>query len=418
MNPWETDAEPEGFAALAAAGWPASRAAALARLHAFADRAGRAYAARRNFDWGPGRHTAVSGLSPYVRPRLIAEEELAAAALARHGWVAAEKFVQEVCWRTYWKGWLEQHPGVWAAYRAQCAEAESRRAADRAFARRLARAEAGETGLEAFDVWARELAETGYLHNHARMWFASVWIFTLGLPWVLGAELFLRRLLDGDPASNTLSWRWVAGLHTRGKTYLARADNIAAYTEGRLHPSAGQLAATAPPLDEVAAPVRGPLPKGDATPGGRRILWLVTEEDLTPELWALDPARAVGAALLAPQPCPGEGEIVSRFRADALADARARLAAIPGLSPVSIRSARELADLAHARGAEALATPYIPVGPTRDRLADWAPVLEAAGLSLAQVQRPWDQAFWPHARAGFFQLKARMPKVLGELDLL
>ena len=60
-------------------------------------------------------------------------------------------------------------------------------------------------GIEGFDHWAKELAETGYLHNHARMSFASIWLFTLKLPWSLGADFFLRHLLDGDPASNTLS---------------------------------------------------------------------------------------------------------------------------------------------------------------------------------------------------------------------
>ena len=50
------------------------------------------------------------------------------------------------------------------------------------------------------------------MHNHVRMWFASIWIFTLNLPWQLGADFFMQHLLDGDPASNTLSWRWVAGI--------------------------------------------------------------------------------------------------------------------------------------------------------------------------------------------------------------
>ena len=58
------------------------------------------------------------------------------------------------------------------------------------------------------------------------MWFASIWIFTLNLPWELGANFFYKNLLDADPASNTLSWRWVAGLHTEGKFYLARQENI------------------------------------------------------------------------------------------------------------------------------------------------------------------------------------------------
>ena len=91
----------------------------------------------------------------------------------------------------------------------------------------------GATAIEPFNDWVRELKETGYLHNHARMWFASIWIHTLELPWYLGADFFLKHLLDGDEAVNTLSWRWVAGLHTKGKTYLARASNIEKYTNGR-----------------------------------------------------------------------------------------------------------------------------------------------------------------------------------------
>jgi deoxyribodipyrimidine photo-lyase len=75
----------------------------------------------------------------------------------------------------------------------------------------------GQTGLDCFDSWASELIETGYLHNNARMWFASIWIFTLG-------------------------WRWVAGLHTRGKPYPADAQNIATFTAGRFAPRASDLA--------------------------------------------------------------------------------------------------------------------------------------------------------------------------------
>ena len=70
--------------------------------------------------------------------------------------------------------------------------------------------------------FARELVETGYLHNHSRMWFAGYWVHVARLPWQLGAKFFQDHLLDFDPASNTLSWRWVAGLQTPGKTYLPR----------------------------------------------------------------------------------------------------------------------------------------------------------------------------------------------------
>jgi len=223
-----------------------TRGAALARLDAFIARAGRDYARTRNFDFGPERRDNVSMLSPWLRHRLVLEEEVIARTLARHTLSAAEKFVQEIVWRTYFKGFLEQRPSIWRAYRRDVAalaerlEAEPRRRAD------YDAAVEGRTGIDCFDAWAGELLDTGYLHNHARMWFASIWIFTLRLPWQLGADFFLRHLLDGDPASNTLGWRWVGGLHTRGKTYLARADNIAKYTEGRFNP-VGRLARSAPP---------------------------------------------------------------------------------------------------------------------------------------------------------------------------
>ena len=68
------------------------------------------------------------------------------------------------------------------------------------------------------------------------MWFASIWIHTLELQWELGADFFLKHLLDGDPASNTLSWRWVAGIHTKGKMYLADENNIKKFTLDRFKP--------------------------------------------------------------------------------------------------------------------------------------------------------------------------------------
>ena len=65
------------------------------------------------------------------------------------------------------------------------------------------------------------------------MWFASIWIFTLNLPWQKGAEFFMKHLFDGDAASNTLSWRWVAGLQTKGKHYVAQAWNISKFTNNK-----------------------------------------------------------------------------------------------------------------------------------------------------------------------------------------
>ena len=225
----------------------ATRTQALTRLQRFLPLAGRDYSARRNFDCPQQGHPHVSTLSPYIRHRLITEAEVLEAVLARHSLMAAEKFVQEVFWRSYGKGWLELRPSVWHDYRAGL----DRALTDPALADRLARAEGAQTGIDCFDAWMAELTATGYLHNHARMWAASIWVFTLRLPWEAGADLFLRHLLDGDPASNTLSWRWVAGLQTPGKHYVATADNIARYTKGRFSPKA---------LVTDPAPLSGPPP--------------------------------------------------------------------------------------------------------------------------------------------------------------
>lgn len=114
------------------------------------------------------------------------------------------------------------------------------------------------------------------------MWFASVWIFTLGLPWQLGADFFYRHLVDADPASNTLSWRWVAGLHTTGKHCLARAENIDRNTNGRFKPY-GALNERAKPLVD---PEGHPPPMDLADPESAqdsRVALLLTEEDLHPE---------------------------------------------------------------------------------------------------------------------------------------
>ena len=216
--------------------FPASRTAGLARLHDFLPHAGRDYARARNYDHGPDARGNVSGLSPYLRHRLLTEREVVSAVLAQHSPQQAEKFIQEVFWRSYWKGWLELRPSAWHDYQSELEASLEELDRDTELARRYRDAIAGRTGIDCFDAWAGELCEHAYLHNHARMWFASIWIFTLGLPWQLGADFFMQQLLDGDPASNTLSWRWVAGLQTRGKHYLARAENIRRYTANRFDP--------------------------------------------------------------------------------------------------------------------------------------------------------------------------------------
>lgn len=375
-------------------------AAALERLNAFIPHAGRDYASKRNYD----DLANVSALSPYVRHRLITEEDVLKATLSRHSTNAAEKFIQEVYWRTYWKGWLELRPGVWAQYRSDLQAALNRIQTESGLRQDWEAACKGETGIDCFDHWARQLTETGYLHNHARMWFASIWIFTLRLPWTLGADFFLRHLLDGDPASNTLSWRWVGGLQTIGKTYLARPDNIAKYTEGRFNPTG--LASFAAPLEGAPHPARGPLPVSDSFDPNRRTGLLITEEDLSPG-WLLDQLRPVATATLQTTQTRSTLTVspnVTDFVRGGLHDCSTRFA--QRLGPVTEVPAETLAAWASAHDLDQIVTSYVPTGPTRDALQD---------ADVVQILRPYDAAAWPHATHGFFRFKERIPGLLGQI---
>jgi deoxyribodipyrimidine photo-lyase len=360
----------------------------------------------------------VSGLSPFIRHRLITEQEVLSAVLQAHSASVAEKFIQEVCWRTYWKGWLEQRPQVWTDYIGDLAEARARLSIDDGLAAELAAAERGDIGIACFDAWAKELVTTGYLHNHARMWFASIWIFTLKLPWALGADFFYRHLLDGDPASNTLSWRWVAGLHTPGKTYLARADNIATFTEGHFTPSRDDLAPFAPPVADARTYLRVPLPKPEPLPERARVVLLVTEDDLLPETWTLGSAQVAGIALFKPENCgPVPSRLVRAFKIGAIVDAGARCTVHWAKPVATVTTPGELAMFASTSNATAAVTARVPIGYMQAELAGWMSDPHLAALPILQIQRRWDELFWPRASAGFFKLKERIPAVLEELQI-
>ncbi len=365
-------------------GYTMTRQAGLAALAACTQALGRRYADRRNTDAGPEARPTTSRLSPYLRRRLLLEQEVVEAAHDAHG-EGAEKFVQEVFWRSYFKGHLETRPWLWTEYRARLAEAQAGLLASSGQRRAYEQAVGGATGIDGFDDWARALAADNWLHNHTRMWFASIWIFTLRLPWALGADLFMRHLIDGDPASNTLSWRWVAGLHTRGKAYVARAENIRRYTEGRYDPQG--LNETPEPLDEPEGRPARRLPATAGLPAGPVAL-LLHLDDLHPESLGLDAAqvaRVVGVTAHA----EGAAPAVRAADEAAMADGLARAAAHFGCPVAS-----------DAGGLPAVAA-WAPVGPSADALPDGVRIL-----------RPWDAAVWPRSTAGFFKVKAAIPEVL------
>ena len=208
-----------------------SRAKALDKLNNFVENNLSEYSKLRNFDFGPENRSNVSCLSPYITHGIISEKEVINKSLSKFSFSKNEKFIQEVLWRTYWKGWLELRPNVWTDYLIELNKIRE----DFKNNQNYINAIEGKTNIECFNVWVNELKEKNYLHNHTRMWFASIWIFTLELPWQLGAEFFMQHLYDGDAASNTLGWRWVAGIQTQGKHYLASEWNIKKFTNNRFN---------------------------------------------------------------------------------------------------------------------------------------------------------------------------------------
>ncbi|MEL6583159.1 MAG: FAD-binding domain-containing protein [Pseudomonadota bacterium] len=391
-----------------------TRAAAEAALEAFAPRMGRRYSGGRNYDRGAGRHRDVSQLSPYIRRRMVLEEDVIAAALQHHGLDGAEKFIKEVAWRGYFKGWLERRPQVWEGYKEGLHNARFALEKDRSLRAQYEAAVSGATGLAYFDAWANELIETGYMHNHARMWFASIWIFTLHLPWQLGADFFYRHLLDGDAASNTLSWRWVAGLHTRGKPYQAQAWNIEKYTEARFSPSPAELEEVVDGLQdqepEGLPPVQ-PLRDFTAADPSLKSAVLLTDDDCRLGDLLEGPAPVAVATLAASHLRSAEpvSQQVVAFEEAALQDAA------QAFGPHTELTARDPADViawAQEAGAEQIITSYTPEGPLRDWIVDAEPAFAAAGLRLAEARRPWDGLIWPHATAGFFKVKKKIPEIL------
>ena len=209
----------------------ASRATAVQKLNSFVEKNLIDYSKLRNFDFGPDNRSNISCLSPYITHGVINELEVIDKSLKKFSFSKNEKFIQEVLWRVYWKGWLELRPNVWSDYLIELDKIKIKIKFKNN--QNYLDAIEGKTEIKCFNQWVVELKDNNYLHNHTRMWFASIWIFTLELPWQLGAEFFMKHLYDGDPASNTLGWRWVAGVQTQGKHYLANEWNINKFTNNR-----------------------------------------------------------------------------------------------------------------------------------------------------------------------------------------
>lgn len=400
----------------------ANRQSALGQLRDFIPISGK-YSRDRNHVL-PFENGNVSRLSPAIRHRLLSESEVAAAPLERYAVSTIEKFTQEIYWRRYWKSWLSMRPQVWTQYRAELATLQETLPA--ATLERINTIARQESGLAIMDLFTRELVETGYLHNHARMWWAGWWIHIERLPWQLGADFFYRHLLDADPASNTLSWRWVAGLQTKGKSYLPRRSNLAKYLPADLlqthsaglelleKPEAWQPT-EASEKDEVTRHELPPTPS--FSPTSRTMLW-IHEDDLTPEL-ADEIDFAPDAIYLTAQETTWAREEFSHLKKDwtreALHDAfqRASTAFPDAMHPEAIEDFCPQRMSAYC--AENSITQVVAIRPEVGLLHDELPALgehlQQLGISLHLIDRQEDLRLRPLATAGFFSFWKKVQRL-------
>lgn len=416
-----------------------SRRDALLCLKNFCDMA-TDYAKGRNYDRSANQ--SVSQLSPYIRYRLITEREVIQHVLNYHDYPVVEKFIQEVSWRTYFKGYLEMRSGIWDRFREDAINLKDMADAD--LNNRFSRAVSGETGIECFDAWTDELVTNGWLHNHVRMWYASIWIFTLELPWQLGAAFFLEHLLDGDPASNTLSWRWVGGLHSKGKHYLARASNIRRFTEGRFNP-VGQLNENASalvddnvfetqPFESVTSLKDINFPSLSCCPAGL----LVAPDDLSPESGELSETPFSSLCVFSgddvlntynaspkvreflSEAVDDAGERLSRHWDGKVIDCRGEVVHMVGRAGPDNVGRRErlrvysgtvknwtesIVTWARNENLNSVWMMRPPAGPWADAMPGLRMALRQRGIRLFEYRRRWDTLHWPHATAGYFRFK-------------
>ena len=390
-----------------------SREAGLAKLSQFLPRAAHHYGTYRNFDEGPRQRQHVSELSPWISRRLITEAEVIGRVLAMHGETESgcHPFLREVLWRGYWRSYLEQRPSIWTSYRQMLAENPPFN--DPAYDQ----VTQAQSGIDVFDHWAKELKAEGYLHNHARLWLSSLWIHTLKLPWQWGAAWFLEHLLDGDAASNTLSWRWVAGLHTKGKAYLATADNIAKFTDQRLNPilPAASVSGIAENLDHpLIDPQLAPSLHECSIETNDGLILL--GDDLSLETLKGLSSRPIKAVALVPAEKIGTffawQDKVRHFHTQAIEDALYRAKKIWPMAdcqvlPIDDYGSARLFLRWNSKGIKRILVPTPHQGPYREMWESLAPSLSQ--FQIVAFNRHYDLELLPLGKKGFFDFWQRRP---------
>ncbi len=371
-----------------------SRASAIESLNKFVDQNLFEYSKLRNFDYGPDNRSNISYLSPYITHGVISELEVIKKSLSKFSFSKNEKFIQEVLWRIYWKGWLELRPNVWTDYLNELKRIRE----EFKDTQKYKNAIEGHTNIECFNEWVKELKETNYLHNHARMWFASIWIFTLDLPWQLGAEFFMKHLYDGDAASNTLGWRWVAGIQTQGKNYLASEWNIKKFTNNRF--SNIKLNENAPPKTSNKTYAASKLEFNNPQNLKEKNL-LIFENNLSFEIGDFKDQKFKKVFLISNK---NENRTIElseklvKFKSQLIEDQKKRL------EEKSINT--EIIDLSEIQNINETSYGLYPtVGENLD-------FINTNNLKIEFLYRKLDQFSWQYCNKGFFNFKNYIPKII------
>lgn len=225
--------------------YPPNRAAAFERIKRVQPGA---YARTRNHLSG-----AVTGLSPYLTHGVLTLEDVLAEVLQRGSLDVGHKLVFELGWREFFRHvWQHEGTGILSSLHQGPLP-------EQAYARELpADIREACTGVPVIDEAVRALYATGMLHNHARMWLASYVVHLRHVHWRAGADWLVAHLLDGDLASNHLSWQWVAGTGSH-KPYLFNAENVARYAPASWHSSGSVVDQSYEDLDRMARTVPGML---------------------------------------------------------------------------------------------------------------------------------------------------------------
>ena len=373
----------------------------IAKLKEFSENHLSNYAKSRNFDYGPSKRDNVSNLSKYITHRIIDEQEVIQTAHSKFAYIKIEKFIQEVFWRTYWKGWLEMRPRVWTSYIEDLKQLEKQKDSVE-----YQQAISGKTSIECFNDWANELIKYNYLHNHARMWFASIWIFTLKLPWQLGADFFLKHLLDGDAASNTLSWRWVAGLQTKGKNYLATKFNINTFSAKKYEVL--KLNDQASPLFETTSFEIQPLHFDKVE--NENSLFLLHNLDSNflqkfqnkYQYYALLDFNSILES-------KNYSKQVLDFKASINEELIDQLKSNFN-SNLVIKNEEDLLKIVKDKNIKNIVTPYINCGYENDFMNEIK-----KKIKITYLARDYDQFCYPFATKGFFGFKEQIPKILSKI---